>query len=125
LLHTGPSRVEPDALALFLPPPPSNTLQQHPDLACSSPTAFSTTYDFAHLHGGDSSLHVILAPLDAALTIERGWAERFPLAGVGGWLPGNPEGRVLVYAPRDEGELRVVESLVGAGYEYMTCAAKV
>ncbi|KZT53146.1 hypothetical protein CALCODRAFT_403457, partial [Calocera cornea HHB12733] len=84
-----------------------------------SPTAFSTPYEFVHVHAGESSMHLILAPLDAAEAVEKGWAVRFPLAGCGGWL-WQPEGRVLVYAPRDEGELKVVEELVRAGWEYLT-----
>ncbi|EJT98687.1 hypothetical protein DACRYDRAFT_27365, partial [Dacryopinax primogenitus] len=84
-----------------------------------SPEAFSTPYEFVHLHGGEGSLHLILAPLDAALAVERGWAVRFPLAGAGSWV-GHAEGRVLVYAPRDEGEVTVVKQLVNAGYQYLT-----
>jgi hypothetical protein len=44
--------------------------------------------------------------------IENGWAERHPLAGQYG-LPGNI---VMVYGPRDEGELAVVEDLVRASH---------
>lgn len=52
--------------------------------------AFSRAWgagEIAHLHGQDASLHVSLSPLDAAEVIEKGWGERFPLAGAVSRVP--------------------------------------
>ncbi|EJT98681.1 hypothetical protein DACRYDRAFT_110586 [Dacryopinax primogenitus] len=104
-----PSLIEPNALALFLPPTPpssSSSGRIHPESLIPR-TRKASSWEFVHLHGGEGSLHLILSPLDAALAIEKGWACRFPLAGgPGEW--GSARGRVLLYAPRDEGEVRVV-----------------
>jgi len=55
-----------------------------------------------------------LHPADAAVVLERGWGQRHPLAR-GGWLGRFvPREFVMVYAPRDERELRVVGRVVEA-----------
>lgn len=64
-----------------------------------------------------------MSPADAATVIEKGWAERFGWAGrasINGRLKGKtlPAGWVLVYSPRDEGELAVVKSIIKAGIAY-------
>jgi hypothetical protein len=75
--------------------------------------AFMVGREFAHLHPpSDGSLHMALPPDIVDLVIENGWAERHPLAGRYG-LPGNI---VMVYGPRDEDELAVVEDLVRASH---------
>lgn len=75
--------------------------------------AFMIQREFAHLHPpDDGSLHMVL-PMDVAeRAIAGGWAERHPLAGSYG-LPSNI---VMVYGPRDEGELEVVCDLVRASH---------
>ncbi|EJT98679.1 hypothetical protein DACRYDRAFT_24272 [Dacryopinax primogenitus] len=122
-LRIGEIAIEPNAVALFLPStPPSNNGHVHPEFLVPI-THLANAHEFAHVHGGESSLHLFLAPLDAALAIERGWAVRFPLAGcVGPW--GHARGRVMVYAPRDEQEVKVIMRLVKAGYDYLTDAPK-
>ncbi|EJT98685.1 hypothetical protein DACRYDRAFT_24277 [Dacryopinax primogenitus] len=122
-LRIGESVIEPNAIALFLPStPPSNNGRLHPEFVIPI-TDRASAYEFAHVHGGESSLHLLLAPLDAALAIERGWAVRFSLAGcVGPW--GHARGRVLAYAPRDEQEVKVIMSLVQAGFDYLTDVPK-
>lgn len=67
--------------------------------------------EIAHMHGSDGSLHLTLGVEDAAVVIRRGWGERHPLAGR--WVV--PKGFVMVYAPRNGGELRVVREIVRAG----------
>ncbi|KZT53145.1 hypothetical protein CALCODRAFT_501422 [Calocera cornea HHB12733] len=120
-LTSGESHIEPNALALFLPHTPPS-LSQHPELQIP-PSRKASSYEFAHIHGGESSMHLFLAPLDAAEAIEKGWAVRFPLAGgLGEW--GRAQGRVLVYAPRDRGEVGVVMRLVEAGWEYLSAVPK-
>lgn len=48
--------------------------------------------------------------------IERGWGERHPLSGT----PVIPKEYLLIYAPRDQEELDVVERVFVASIGYMT-----
>ncbi len=103
----GPSAVSvPGARAFHLP-----------DAAEGAREAFMVEREFAHLHpASDGSLHMALPPDVVERVIENGWAERHPLAGRFG-LPGNI---VMVYGPRDEDELAVVEELVWASHAHAT-----
>jgi hypothetical protein len=56
----------------------------------------------------------VLPPDLVDAVIEAGWAERHPLAGRGG-VPANI---VMVYGPRDEDELGIVEELVRASHGF-------
>jgi Family of unknown function (DUF5519) len=70
--------------------------------------------EVVHAHPSDGSLHLTLHPADAAAVIRAGWGERHPL-GSGGWLSWFvPAGFILVYAPRDEAEVRVTMRIVAA-----------
>jgi hypothetical protein len=71
--------------------------------------------EFAHVHPApDHSLHAML-PLDLAQeAIEAGWAEPHPVA-LMGLIPHNA---VMLYAPRDDAELDVVERLVRASHAF-------
>lgn len=70
--------------------------------------------EVCHIHASDGSLHLTLYPGDAKAVIERGWGERHPLAR-GGWFRRFvPRGFVMIYAPRDEAEMEVVERIVKA-----------
>jgi hypothetical protein len=79
------------------------------------PEAFLAGREFAHLHPEpDRSLHAML-PLDVAeQAIEAGWAEVHPVARMGLI----PPTAVMLYAPRDEDELDVVERLVRASHAF-------
>lgn len=103
----GPSAVSvPGARAFHLPASPAAVRE-----------AFMVAREFAHLHpASDGSLHMVLAPDLVDEVIENGWAERHPLAGQHG-LPANI---VMVYGPRDEDELAVVEDLVRASHALAT-----
>ena len=103
----GPSAVSvPGARAFHLP-----------DSAQHATEAFMVGREFAHLHPpSDGSLHMALPPDVVDRVIENGWAERHPLAGRYG-LPGNT---VMVYGPRDEDELLVVEDLIRASHALAT-----
>ncbi|KAK1750073.1 hypothetical protein QBC47DRAFT_455451 [Echria macrotheca] len=69
--------------------------------------------EIAHAHPADNSLHVWLSGPDGRKVIEAGWGQRFPLPFVrSGWT--------MVYAPRDEKELEVVERIVKAGVAWVT-----
>lgn len=71
--------------------------------------------EICHAHAVDGSLHLVLHPADAGVVLERGWGERHPLAR-GGWCRRFvPKEFVLVYAPRTEGEVKVVMEIVRAG----------
>jgi Family of unknown function (DUF5519) len=64
--------------------------------------------EIAHAHPADNSLHVWLSDRDAKQVVEKGWGMRFPLTFVHpGWT--------MVFAPRSEEELAVVERIVEAG----------
>ncbi|KAI6087253.1 hypothetical protein F4821DRAFT_116417 [Hypoxylon rubiginosum] len=70
--------------------------------------------EFAHPHG-EGSTHLVLSLSDAKAAIEMGWAERHRMSGVGGLMPW---GFVLIYAPRDEGEMEVWKRFVLASARY-------
>ena len=77
--------------------------------------AFLVGREFAHLHpASDGSLHMALPPDVVDRVIENGWAERHPLAG----QRGLPDNIVMVYGPRDDDELAVVEDLVRASHAF-------
>jgi hypothetical protein len=79
------------------------------------PEAFMIGTEFAHLHPEpDQSLHMMLPPALAEEAIEAGWAEQHPVARRGLIAPN----AVMVFAPRDDSERRVVEQLVRASYSF-------
>jgi hypothetical protein len=81
--------------------------------ARSSPTApwlRDSRGEVAHVHAHDGSLHAVFHPRDAAAIIAAGRGERHPLCGVP--LLGIPMTYLLLYAPRDHEELRVVRELL-------------
>ncbi|MDX6534378.1 MAG: hypothetical protein QOJ13_3330 [Gaiellales bacterium] len=77
--------------------------------------AFMAGREFAHFHPrSDHSLHAML-PVDVArAAVDAGWAEQHPVARLG--LIG--EGAVMLYAPRDDDELDVIEQLVAISHGY-------
>ncbi|KAF7794655.1 hypothetical protein EIP86_005793 [Pleurotus ostreatoroseus] len=70
-----------------------------------------------HMHPSDRSLHIVLAPQDAKLVIERNWGERHGLSGT--YLPLE---YTWIYAPRNDEELAAVEKFMVAGIKFMTDA---
>lgn len=81
------------------------------ECAADEPAAFLIGREFAHLHPpSDGSLHAALPPALAEAAIEAGWAEPHPLA-LRGLIP---KSIVMLYGPRDEGELDIVGRLVEA-----------
>ena len=86
-----------------------------PECRAVARDAFMIEHEFAHVHPPyDGSLHMTLPPSLVDHVIENGWAERHPLAGRHG-LPSNI---VMVFGPRDEDELRVVEDLLRASHAH-------
>jgi phospholipase/carboxylesterase len=103
----GPSAVSVPGARAFHLPSSSN----------AAPEAFMVGREFAHLHPpSDGSLHMVLAPDLVDGVIENGWAERHPLAG----RHGLPTNIVMVYGPRDDDELAVVEGLLRASHTFAT-----
>jgi hypothetical protein len=79
------------------------------------PEAFLIGREFAHLHPApDHSLHAMLPEETAREAIEAGWAEPHPVA-LRGLIPPTA---VMLYAPRSEEELDVIESLVRASHAF-------
>jgi hypothetical protein len=79
------------------------------------PDAFLVGREFAHFHPEpDPSLHAILPPELAKEAIDAGWAEMHPVARRGLI----PPTAVMLFAPRDEIELQVLERLLRASYEF-------
>src|SRR5207248_6258349 len=95
--------------------PGARALWLRDDAPAGPREAFMIEREFAHLHPGhDQSLHAAL-PADLAETaIEQGWAELHPVAR-SGLIPPTT---VMLYAPRDAGELEVVYRLVLASYRF-------
>ncbi|KAJ7864807.1 hypothetical protein B0H14DRAFT_2348327 [Mycena olivaceomarginata] len=90
----------------------------HLDVPSPHQDAVQGLREIAHIHPIDHSMHVILSPADSKTVIELGWAERHPLSGRSRFLP-LPNSYLLVYAPRDEEELEVVERILVASMGYM------
>jgi hypothetical protein len=95
--------------------PGARALTLAPGEPAGPPEAFLIDREFAHLHPApDHSLHAML-PLDAArAAVDAGWAEPHPVARMGLI----PPTAVMLYAPRDEAELDVIESLVRAAHAF-------
>jgi hypothetical protein len=85
------------------------------DEPAGPPEAFLIGREFAHLHPApDQSLHAMLPTETAAEAIAAGWAEPHPVA-LRGLIPPTA---VMLYAPRDEAELDVIERLVRASHAF-------
>ncbi len=85
------------------------------ELAQGPPEAFMVGTEFAHLHPPyDGSLHLALAA-EAATELERkGWGELHPLARMGVM----PPTALMVFGPRDAGELEVVWTILQASHAF-------
>ena len=95
--------------------PGARALTLAPGEPVGPPEAFMIDREFAHLHPSpDHSLHAMM-PLELAqAAIDAGWAELHPVARRG-LLPPTA---VMLYAPRDDAELAVVEQLVQASHRF-------
>lgn len=78
------------------------------------PIARTCRGEVCHAHPSDGSLHMTLHPADAALVLRHGHGERHPLARGGFFRRFVPAEFVMIYAPRDEGELNTVIEIVEA-----------
>ncbi len=85
------------------------------DEVLGPPEALMVGREFAHLHPPpDQSMHITLPEDRARGAIEAGWAEYHPLVAQGRLPPTH----VMVYAPRDDGELETVYGLVRESYQF-------
>jgi len=87
------------------------------DLARGRPLAAMSQGEVAHIHPSDGSMHMIFSPSDAKQVIDKGWGERHPLCGV-------PRHNIaltylMIYTPRDAGEVAVVRQLLRGAVEHM------
>jgi luciferase-like monooxygenase len=81
--------------------------------------AFLIDREFAHLHPApDHSLHAMLPTETVTEAVAASWAEPHPAA-LRGLIPPTA---VMLYAPRDEAELDVIEGLVRASHAFASSA---
>jgi hypothetical protein len=95
--------------------PGARALVLAPEEATGPPEAFLIDREFSHLHPSpDHSLHAMLPPETVTEAVAAGWAEPHPVA-LRGLIPPTA---VMLYAPRDEAELDVIEALVRASHAF-------
>jgi hypothetical protein len=95
--------------------PGARALVLAPGEPTGPPEAFLIDREFAHLHPTpDHSLHAMLPTGTVDEAVAAGWAEPHPVA-LRGLIPSTA---VMLYAPRDEAELEVIESLVRASHAF-------
>jgi hypothetical protein len=100
--------------------PGARALWLREGVAAGPPGAFMLGREFAHVHPmPDGSLHAALPPEVAREAVRKGWAEQHPVARTGR-IPPNV---VMIYAPRDAGEVGVVAGLVEEAYRYASSGA--
>jgi hypothetical protein len=95
--------------------PGARALVLAPGEAVGPPEAFLIDREFAHLHPApDHSLHAMLPTHTVTHAVTAGWAEPHPVA-LKGLIPPTA---VMLYAPRDEAELNVIEGLVRSSHAF-------
>ncbi|KAL4964578.1 uncharacterized protein BDV14DRAFT_76356 [Aspergillus stella-maris] len=115
-LYTATSCFEKHSTGIFY------SLPTNPTPSTSNATSGTTNHrmtcngEVCHSHPSDGSLHLTLHPADIKLVLERGWAQRHPLATDNWWWGPRsvPRGFVMVYAPRSEEEVKVVGEIIRA-----------
>ncbi len=99
--------------------PGARALVLAPGEPTGPPEAFLIDREFAHLHPApDHSLHAMLPTETVTEAVAAGWAEPHPAA-LRGLIPATT---VMLYAPRDEAELDVIEGLVRASHTFARSA---
>ena len=88
------------------------------DGVVGNPQAFMIGREFAHIHPkpDNGSMHLVLSVEDVAAVKAGGWGEDHYLVTQGQW----PPGLVMVFSPRDEEELAVVQNIVARSYAFAT-----
>ena len=99
--------------------PGARALVLAPSEPAGPPEAFLIGREFAHLHPDpDHSLHAMLPTETVAEAVDTGWAEPHPVA-LRGLIPPTA---VMLYAPRDEEELDIIDGLVRASHAFARSA---
>ncbi|KAL4899563.1 hypothetical protein BDW74DRAFT_109873 [Aspergillus multicolor] len=120
-LYTATSCFEKHSTGIFYRLP---TISVTNSTSSKSPKTSSNTHnhritcngEVCHSHPSDGSLHLTLHPADVKVVLERGWAQRHPIARDSWWWVTRivPTGFVMTYAPRNEEELKVVVEIIRA-----------
>ncbi|KAL2124740.1 hypothetical protein VTJ04DRAFT_1105 [Mycothermus thermophilus] len=83
--------------------------------------------EVVHVHNADRSMHMNLHPDDIREVCEKGWGERHPMAWEKGkdngwWAVQAPLPRTftMIYAPRNDEDLRVIARIIEAAIWYTT-----
>lgn len=99
--------------------PGARALVLHEGKDCNH-DAFMVGREFAHIHPhpDSGSMHVKLTAKDARAVVEAGWGEDHYLVTQGHY----PAGLIMVFSPRNEGELEVVKTIVTRSYDFATAA---
>jgi len=88
-------------------------------MAGGPPEAFIDGHEFCHIHPlPDACIHLTLPGAVIERVVALGWAERHPVHGVGVLKT-----LVMVYAPRNVGELEVVAKLIESSRLFATGAS--
>ncbi|MEM9433760.1 MAG: hypothetical protein AAGA12_07540 [Pseudomonadota bacterium] len=97
--------------------PGARALVLHEGTECNQ-DAFMVGREFAHIHPhpDNGSMHVKLSAEDAKAVVDAGWGEDHYLVTQGQY----PPGLILVFSPRDPGELETVKQIVARSYEFAT-----
>lgn len=102
------TREEPTRISV----PTSRALWLDEEIA-ASPAAFMPppgSREFAHLHK-DGSFHLVMAEADENEVIEKGWGLHHPWKGRG-------VNEILVFAPRNTGEIEFLKPVIEASYRF-------
>lgn len=84
--------------------------------------ASNTKGEVAHIHASaDATSHVVLSFADAKEVIAKGWGERHMLSG----SRILPLGYTMIYAPRDDAEVEIVNRIFKAGIQFMSGGGEV
>jgi hypothetical protein len=85
------------------------------DLGCCPAHIKVRKGEWAHQHTMDKSWHVLLSPRDARKVLQAGWGEMWPIACLDKQYA--PPGYTLLFAPRDEREVRVFLGCMQAAHK--------
>ncbi|KAK4129491.1 hypothetical protein N657DRAFT_630370 [Parathielavia appendiculata] len=76
--------------------------------------------EVCHIHTSDRSMHLNLHPDDIKEVLDKGWGQRHPMAWDGLIQSPLPRTYTMIYAPRDENDLRIVCRIIEAAIWYTT-----
>ncbi|MEH6448317.1 MAG: luciferase family protein [Oleispira sp.] len=95
--------------------PSSRAMWLHESVKPTPPEGFmppAHSREFAHLHK-DGSIHVCLPDEDVEAVLKAKWGEVHPYKHMG-------VNEILVYAPQNEEEMKVMQDVIIASYEFVT-----